>query len=95
MIIQIVRLKTRLSEDELMARANERAPRFRELPGLVQKYYVKLGEEGSYGGVYFWDSIESMKTFRESQLAASIPEAYQVIEPPDIEVVDVLFQLRE
>lgn len=95
MIIQIVKLKTNLSEEELLNRARERESQFKALPGLLQKYYVSLGQSGQYGGVYVWDSPESIKSFRESELAASIPGAYEVIEAPDIEILDVLFQLRE
>ena len=95
MIIQIVRLKSNLKEKDLIERAREREPQFKAIPGIIQKYYVKLGSEEGYGGVYIWDSAESLKTFKESKLAATIPKAYEAIEPPSIEIVDILFQLRE
>ncbi|MDX1628025.1 MAG: hypothetical protein R3345_04955 [Fulvivirga sp.] len=95
MIIQIVKLKSGLSEEELLSKAKERESQFRDLPGLLQKYYVKLDEPGKYGGIYVWDSKESLKAFQQSDLAASIPKAYQVIEAPNVEIVDVLFQLRK
>ena len=95
MIVQIIKLKSALSEDELLDKAREREPRFKAIPGLLQKYYVKLGKPGQYGGIYIWDSSESMKSYRESELAGSIPEAYELTEQPDIEIMDLLFQLRE
>jgi heme-degrading monooxygenase HmoA len=95
MILQIIRLKSKLPEDELLRRAKEREPQFRAIPGLLQKYYVKMGDSGQYGGVYVWDSKESLNAYRESSLAASIPEAYEIMEPPNIEVLDILFQLRD
>lgn len=95
MIIQIIKLKTNLAEEELLRRAREREPQFKATPGLLQKYYVKIGESGQYGGIYVWDSPESLKSYRESNLAASIPEAYDIIEAPNIEILDVLFQLRK
>lgn len=95
MIIQIIKLKSGLTEEELLKVAREREPKFKAIPGLLQKYYVKLDQPGQYGGVYVWDSEESLQAYRSSELAASIPEAYQLIEAPDIEVLDVLFQLRE
>jgi len=58
------------------------------------KYYVKT-DEGQYGGIYVWDSPESLKSFRESDVAASIARAYEVTEAPAMETVNVLFQLRE
>jgi len=95
MIIQIIRLKSKLPEEELIRRAREREPKFKAIPGLLQKYYVKMGDSGQFGGIYVWDSKESLETYRNSELAASIPEAYEITEAPDIEILDILFQLRE
>lgn len=95
MIIQIIKLKSKLSEEELLKTAKERAPRFKAIPGLLQKYYVKLGQPNQFGGIYVWDSKESLQSYRESELAASIPQAYKLIEAPNIEIIDVLFQLRD
>jgi heme-degrading monooxygenase HmoA len=95
MIMQIIRLQTNLSEEELLKRAREREPRFKAIPGLLQKYYVKLVKPRQFGGIYIWDSHESLDTFRSSELAASFPKAYAATETPEIEVIDVLFQLRE
>lgn len=95
MILQIVKLKSPLSEEELLSIAHARAPEFRAIPGLVQKYYVNRAGEGEYAGVYVWDSPESLAAFRDSELAKTIAQAYQVSEPPEIEVAPVLFPLRE
>ena len=95
MILQIVKFESELSEEEVLAVANERVEDFRALPGLLQKYYVKLPEPDWYGGVYIWDSVASMSAYRESELAASIPTAYKVRGKPVIEPLEVLFSLRE
>ena len=95
MILQIVNLKSPLAEAELLAKARERAPEFRAIPGLVQKYYINRSGEGEYAGVYVWDSRESLAAFRDSDLAKSIAQAYQVSEPPQVEVSEVLFPLRD
>jgi len=95
MVLQVVKLKTSLSEDELLAIAHERAPRFRAMPGLIQKYYVRGQDEGEFAGVYLWDSMESLDAFRASDLAKSIADAYRVLEPPVIELSEVLFPLRD
>ncbi len=94
MILQIVKLRSALDDDELQRVARERAPEFRALPGLAQKYYVRREGPGEYAGVYLWDSLEAMQDFKESELAGTIAEAYQVVEPPEIEVFEVLFPLR-
>ena len=95
MIVQIIRLNSTITEEELLKVAREREPGFKAIPGLLQKYYVKMKEPGQYGGIYIWDSPESLKAFRASELAASIPAAYELVSPPDIEVMDVLFTLRD
>ena len=95
MLIQIIKLKSRLPEEELLAVSKERAPQFRAIPGLVQKYYVKLDQPGHYGGLNIWDSKESLMQFRQSELAASIPVAYELMEPPEVEILEVMYPLRE
>jgi len=94
MILQIIKLKSNLPEEELLIKAKERESQFKDIPGLLQKYYVKTGQSGQYGGIYIWESQESLNAYRESDLAKSIPEAYEIIEAPSIEMMDILFQLR-
>ena len=93
-IIQIIKLKTSLKEDEVLNIARERAPQFKAIPGLIQKYYVRASPPHHFAGVYLWDSIESIQSFRETELAASIPPAYKLLEAPEIEILDVMFELR-
>ena len=95
MIIQIVKFETSLTEEEVVAVAEERIDQFRALPGLLQKYYVKLDRPNSYGGVYVWESMESLAAFRETDLAKTIPQAYRVKGAPQIEVLEGLFPLRK
>lgn len=94
MIIQTVKFKTALSKEEVWAKAKERLPQFQAIPGLLQKYYIKLDQPNHYGGVYIWDSKESLSAYRNSDLAKSIPKAYQVVGTPSIEITEVLFPLR-
>ena len=95
MIMVQVRAKTQLSKEDMLAIAEERAPQFRALPGLIQKYYVDYAEPGTFGGVYLFDSAESVAAYRASDLAKTIAAAYRTTEPPVIEVIDVMFALRE
>lgn len=94
MILQIIKLKSDLPEEELLKRAKERESNFKSIPGLLQKYYVKTSVVGEYGGVYIWDSLKSQQNYQKSDLAKSIPSAYEIKEVPKVEMMDLIFQLR-
>ncbi|MCP5381615.1 MAG: YdhR family protein [Kordiimonadaceae bacterium] len=94
MYVAVIKFQTNLTEKEVLTVADERADDFMALPGLIQKYYFKKNETGEYGGVYIWESLDAMKSYRESDLASSIPAAYQVIGQPTIDTLEVLFPLR-
>ena len=94
-IMLLVRLQSELVEEELLEIARNRTPQFRSIPGLIQKYYTRTQNSGEYIGVYIWDSMESVKKYRESELAATIAKAYKLTGPPTMEVVDIMFELRE
>ena len=95
MIVQFVQFETTLSEQEVRAIAEERAPEFRAIPSLVQKYYLKLDKPNHFGGFYIWASREAMLAFRETELAKTIPSAYRVVGAPDVDVHELLFPLRD
>jgi hypothetical protein len=84
-----------MSAGEVRETARKRAVEFRAVPGLLQKYYPQLQEPGIFAGVYIWESAESLQAYRESELAASIPMAYRVQAPPEIDVGQVAFVLRD
>ena len=95
MIIQMYKFRSRLPEEEVRRVMRERAPRFRAQPGLVQKYYGYEVGTGMHTGIYVWESAAAMAAFREGELAASIPAAYQVEAPPRVEVFELIFPLRK
>lgn len=89
-----MRFESELPEEAVLTVAHDRMEEFLALPGLIQKYYVKLPEPNMYGGVYIWDSMESLSAYRQSALASSIPAAYRAKGVPTVEILDGLFQLR-
>ena len=93
--VQIVKINSSLTEEGLVQKAKERAEQFRAMPGLIQKYYVKLSDQGDYAGVYIWDTRDSFLDYKKSDLAKTIGEAYLVTEAPEITLGDMLFTLRE
>ena len=75
MLIQTVKFNSTLSEAEIQRVMEERAPQFRALPGLLQKYYLRDVQTGEVGAVYIWDSEESLRAYRQSDLAQTIKKA--------------------
>jgi heme-degrading monooxygenase HmoA len=94
MIIRLVKFKSALSDAEVLKLYDHRAPRYRELPGLLQKYYIKDKHTGEHGAVYLWDSMQSMEESQNSELSRSIRGAYKIIGEPRIEVLDLVYTLR-
>ena len=93
-VLLIVKFKSSLTVDELERRYKERLPEFRALPGLLQKYYLHDPSSDEWGGLYLWDSHESLEAYKASDLCKSIPEAYQIVGTPRIETVTVFDVLR-
>lgn len=95
-VVLFVRVKSDLEPDELERRLRERRPRFREVPGLVQKIYGRDGETGDMCGIYFFESRDALAAFRETELAQTIADAYEATEvrPESYEVLYPLWPER-
>ncbi len=91
--VLFVRAKSNLSPEELENRLLERRPRFLEVPGLVQKIYGRDEQTGDACGIYFFAERKDLAAFRETELARTIPTAYQV-ENIRMEVYEVLYPLH-
>jgi hypothetical protein len=91
--ILFVRLKSELDEKELDRRMEERRPQFLKVPGLIQKVYGRDKATGAVCGIYFFESQAALDAFRETELARTIPSAYEATEVRK-EVYDVLASLR-
>lgn len=91
--ILFVRVKSGLDPKELERRLIERRPRFKAVPGLIQKIYGRDESTGDVCGIYFFESQEALSAFRESELAKTIPTAY---EAKDVrrEAYEILYPLH-
>jgi Putative mono-oxygenase ydhR len=78
--ILFVRIKSGLDAQEFERRLLERRPRFREVPGLVQKIYGRDEATGDVCGIYFFESDDALAAFRETELARTIPAAYEAVD---------------
>lgn len=92
-VILFVRITSGLDVHELERRLLERRPRFRDVPGLLQKVYGRDGATGDVCGIYFFESQEALDAFRETELARTIPAAYEAVEVRR-EAYEVLYSLR-
>ena len=90
--ILFVRVKSSLDPEELDRRIVERRPRFLEVQGLVQKFYGRDESTGDVCGIYFFEDQSALAAFRETELAKTIPTAYEAKEIRP-EIYDVLFPL--
>jgi hypothetical protein len=78
--ILFVRIKSYLEPEELERRLIERRPRFHDVPGLMQKFYGRDESTGDVCGIYFFENKEALSAFRETELAKTIPTAYEAKE---------------
>jgi hypothetical protein len=91
--VLFVRVRSDLELDELERRVLDRKPGFLEVPGLIQKIYGRDPVSGDWCGIYFFESNDALARFRESELAKSIPDAYEATDVRR-EVFEVMFPLR-
>jgi hypothetical protein len=91
--VLFVRISSELDPEDFDRRLLERRPRFLEVPGLVQKIYGRDPETGDVCGIYFFENADALAAFRDSELAQTIPSAYEAV---DIrrEVYEILYPLR-
>ena len=50
------RLPQPISLEEATRRFESSAPKYRNLPGLIRKYYLRAEDGRTAGGVYLWES---------------------------------------
>jgi len=63
------------------------------VPGRVQKIYGQDEQTGEICGIYFFEDHKALADFRETELARTIPTAYDV-EQIKMEVYEVLYPLH-
>ena len=69
--IQVVNFNLEgITHDDFMGVANEVAPNFAKLPGLISKVWLSDKASNTYGGVYSWDSQEACVAYRGGELYA-------------------------
>ena len=94
MEIMVILFETGLNLEDLARTSNERYPKFKEVKGLVQKYYMSDANSNKVGGVYVFDTKENMDEFLKSDLSKSTSEAYKFVKPEERMFFNVSRTLR-
>jgi len=78
MITAVVQFPIRQSVTREKARElfSATAPRYREVPGLVRKYYLLSEDRSSVGGVYLWKSRADAERMYNGEWRTFIRERY-------------------
>jgi hypothetical protein len=69
------------TRDDAAAIFRSTAPRYRDMPGLVRKYYL-FGEDGRAGGVYLWRDRAAAELAYGPEWRRLVAEKYGV--PPTL-----------
>jgi len=92
-VILFVRVSSDVDPEELEQRVLSRKPEFSKIPGLIQKIYGRDPESGDWCGIYFFESQEALASFKESELARTIPVAYEATNVRR-ELFEVMYPLK-
>ncbi len=52
------------------------APKYKDLPGLIRKYYLLSQDGGTAGGVYLWNSREDAERLYTQEWKSFVREKY-------------------
>jgi heme-degrading monooxygenase HmoA len=78
MITVLVQFKwpTPVTRDQAQEIFSDAAPKFRDLPGLIRKYFLLSQDGGTTGGVYLWKTREDAERFYTSGFRQWIVDQY-------------------
>ena len=65
-----------MTRDEAQQVFSTTAPRYRDLPGLIRKYYVLSEDGGTAGGVYLWQSRNEAEKVYDNDWKKFISDEY-------------------
>lgn len=73
MHVQVVNFNLKGKTDaEFRAMANEVAPAFAGVPGLLGKIWIADAGKNTYGGVYIWEDAAAMQAYLASDLGKGV-----------------------
>ena len=91
-----VKFTSTFSGEELMNVCQENLEDFRNVPGLIQKYYIAEEGTGAISGFYIFETKSARAAFWNSDLAKKIPAQYRMIaETLRVEQYDMAIVLND
>ena len=73
MHVQVVNFNLKdMTDPEFRAMANEVAPAFASVPGLLSKIWLADAGKNTYGGVYIWRDAAAMRAYLASDLCKGV-----------------------
>lgn len=78
MITALVQFKLpqRLTREKAREVFSSTAPKYREIPGLIRKYYVLSADGETAGGVYLWNSLADAERLYTEEWKKFIRDKY-------------------
>ena len=80
------RLPQPISLDEATRRFESSAPKYRNVPGLIRKYYLRAEDGRTAGGVYLWESRAAAEATYSTEWREQVAKLFGVA--PEITWVD-------
>ena len=91
MYIQIVTFELAgVPDADYRRRAEDHAPKFAAMPGLLQKVWLGDAASNTYGGVYVWSTHEALQQYENSEVFAALKAnpALRNVTSRGLEVID-------
>ena len=85
-VVTRFQLPAGINADQIRAAFEEAAPKFRNVPGLVRKQFLRSKDCRTAGGVYLWNDERAARAFMNERVAPMIREKFHV--DPAIEFYD-------
>jgi hypothetical protein len=71
-----IKMQAQMSLEKAKALFSGTAPQYRDVPGLIRKYYLLSEDGNTAGGVYLWESREAAEAMYSPAWYAFIREKY-------------------
>ena len=73
-----IKFQSSHSPADLLTTCNEDLERFKNVPGLIEKYYITEEGTDAISGIYLFATDQDREAFWNSELAKDIPVHYKV-----------------